>query len=64
MRRCIRIPVGCIDASGFPDNADQCRFPDKGGGFFRSVVQMESTAVSKTSDFGSSPDRSAHGLLV
>ena len=28
----------------------------------RSVVQMESMAVSKTSDFGSSPDRSAMAL--
>ena len=33
MHKCIRIPVGCVSASGFPDNADQCRFPDKGGGF-------------------------------
>ena len=39
MHKCIRIPVGCVGASGLPDNADQCRFPDKGGGFFRSVVQ-------------------------
>ena len=30
--------------------------------FRRSVVQIESTAVSKTSDFGSSPDRSAMAL--
>ena len=33
MHKCIRIPVGCVGASGLPDNADQCRFPDKGGGF-------------------------------
>ena len=29
---------------------------------FRSVVQTESTAVSKTSDFGSYPDRPAIAL--
>ena len=35
-------------------------------GFFihRSVVQTESTVVSKTSDFGSSPNGPAYGLLV
>ena len=44
--------------------AELYRFPDRGGGIFygciyRSVVQTDSTVVSKTSDFGSYPDRPA-----
>ena len=64
MRRCIRVPVGCIDASGFPDNADQCRFPDKGGGFFRSVVQNGPQIPNLFRSMGYSYNGHYSGLLI
>ena len=54
---------GCIAYPDFPLSSVWCRFPDRGSGFvFRSVVQTDSTVVSKTSDFGSYPGRPAIAL--
>ena len=52
------------DASGLPVKQIRTAFPAGESGFFihRSVVQMESMAVSKTSDFGSSPNGPAMAL--
>ena len=64
MHKCIRIPVGCVSASGFPDNADQCRFPDKGGGFFRSVVQNGPQIPNLFRSMGYSYNGHYSGLLI